>query len=123
MSATPLPFESKRPFQLWKYSVSHKQLLLRSNRDESRQTRVDVLFTNVSAMRVATHYETLRVVIAIGDEAAEVLKSLGIARGPHSEYYVIGGDPKGFVVAGGFAALEDEGSFSDPSGLLATSAL
>ena len=37
----------QRPFQVWLYSVSHGQLLLRSNRSDQLATRVDVLFTRV----------------------------------------------------------------------------
>jgi len=39
----------ERNFQIWKYTVGHGQLLLRSTKDPKCPTRIDVFFKNVGA--------------------------------------------------------------------------
>jgi hypothetical protein len=51
MSAQVADFQRK--FQIWLYSVSHGQLLLRSNRSDEFRTRVDVLFKDDCCNRPA----------------------------------------------------------------------
>ena len=48
-----------RRFQIWLYSVSHGQLLLRSNRSGEFSTRIDVLFKNVAAIELPTAFDGL----------------------------------------------------------------
>jgi hypothetical protein len=50
-----------REFQLWHYSVSYSQLLLRAIDESARPNRMDVLFTNVEFMQVRNRYSTLSV--------------------------------------------------------------
>jgi hypothetical protein len=47
-----LPIRFERRFQLWYFTVSHGLLLLRSNRDSSLGTRLDVMFRGVIEMKV-----------------------------------------------------------------------
>jgi hypothetical protein len=47
-------FESNRPFQVWRAVVGHSQLLLRSTKSDAENTRVDVLFKPVRAMKLRT---------------------------------------------------------------------
>lgn len=49
-----IEFESERPFQMWRYSVGHSMLLLRSTKDEQHDTRVDVLFKRVERLDLPT---------------------------------------------------------------------
>jgi len=39
-------------FELWRYTVSHHQLLMRSNKGNSSSTRLEVLFKDVGFMAV-----------------------------------------------------------------------
>jgi hypothetical protein len=113
-----------RPFQVWAYSVSHSQLLLRSPSDKEHRTRVDLLFKNVTAMLLRETYARLHVRAAhAGEETLAIRTLCGIDRGEHRTYYVIEGEPLSFVVAASVGSVEDEGSYSDPSSLFVTSGL
>jgi hypothetical protein len=113
----------ERPFQLWRYSVSHGQLLFRSTAGDGRRTRVDVLFTNVSAMLVRASYDRLVIRSARPDEEVRINEATGEPAGPHARYYVIDGEPLSFVVAGAVASAEDEGGYAEPSTLLSEPSL
>ncbi|MFJ6695464.1 hypothetical protein ACIQM4_05275 [Streptomyces sp. NPDC091272] len=52
--------EWDRAFRVWHYSVSYRQLLLRSLTEES-PSRVDVLFSNVRFLHGATEWEQLEI--------------------------------------------------------------
>ena len=54
-------FESDRHFQMWKYGVSHAQLLLRSVKGAAHSTRIDVLFVNVKRLDLPTSLNGLRI--------------------------------------------------------------
>ena len=43
-------FVSDRFFQIWRYTVSHRQLLLRSTKSDVAHTRIEILFKDVSLM-------------------------------------------------------------------------
>jgi hypothetical protein len=122
MSNTRLEYD--RPFQVWAYTVSHGQLLLRSPSDKEYRTQVDVLFKNVSAMLVRDSYPRVRVrAPRAGSETAAIRALCGIDQGKHVHYYVIESEPLSFVVAGAVAAVEDEGSYADASSLFVKSGL
>ncbi|MEU1373834.1 hypothetical protein ABZ442_09240 [Streptomyces triculaminicus] len=50
-----------RKFRVWHYSVSHSQLLLRSVNVDDRDSRVDVLFSNVKTVYLPTSFDRLRI--------------------------------------------------------------
>lgn len=50
-------YQSPRSFQLWAYSVSHSQLMFRSNQGGEWTTRLDVLFKGVHWMELMTTYD------------------------------------------------------------------
>ena len=45
-------FNSKRVFQIWDYSVSHGQLLLRSAKADEHATNIDIVFWGVRAINL-----------------------------------------------------------------------
>ena len=51
-------------FQLWGYTVSHGQLLLRSTRSELRPTQIDVLFKNVGYIQLPVLLEDPEVTLS-----------------------------------------------------------
>ena len=53
--------ESPRTFQVWDYTVSHAQLLLRSVKDSDHESRIDVLFVGTRHVNVPTTMEGLRI--------------------------------------------------------------
>ncbi len=108
---------SERRFQIWKYTVGHQQLLLRSTKSSSSRTRIDVLFKGVAQFHLPTSFTGLS--IAEGTDA-DVLKLCSLR-----ESRSLGKDVKVFTVKGvdffGYVAAliavchEDEGEYQDPS--------
>jgi hypothetical protein len=48
--------DSDRKFQVWKYTVGHSQLLLRSTKSPDCSTRIDVLFKGVSEFHLPASF-------------------------------------------------------------------
>ncbi|MFE0377901.1 hypothetical protein ACFW1M_20470 [Streptomyces inhibens] len=69
-------FRSDRRFQVWVYSVSHSQLLLRSELAENAP-RIDVLFKPVEAVRTGMFYDGLVIRCATAEEHARILAETG----------------------------------------------
>ncbi|MGW5570410.1 hypothetical protein ACWEVD_04345 [Nocardia thailandica] len=64
-------FRSDRSFSVWAYTVSHGQLLLRSDVGRNGNgTTIDILFKPVKAMKLQHRYEGLRIRCADEEEAA-----------------------------------------------------
>jgi hypothetical protein len=109
----------ERIFQVWRYTTSHNQLLLRSNRARGATTRIDVLFKNVHVMKLPTHLEGLDVWEASEGDAKAIVNESGFAIGETDHVYILGGSNyRGYVIAGSIAMHEDEGEYDDPSPLL-----
>ena len=90
-------FESGRHFQMWKYTVSHAMLLLRSVKDDDQQTRIDVLFLGVSHVQLPTSFDGLRIE-RVGDA-----------------FSLSGSGWQGTVVALNMVHAEDVGEYFEPS--------
>lgn len=71
-------FTSQRTFTVWRYGVGHSQLLLRAVPDELSSVCLDLLFEGVSAMKTATHYDSLEIALASADESREIIELSGI---------------------------------------------
>ena len=54
-------FDSSRRFQVWLYTVSHAQPLMRSVKAGGQSTRIDLLVNNVRALDLPTSTEGLAV--------------------------------------------------------------
>lgn len=117
MSQPILAFQ--RRFQVWHYTVSHGQLLLRSSKDESHPTRVDVLFKSVKSMHLPTLMEDMRVIEASPEEAAEITSDLGGWTLLGERVFLVQGSGfNGFVVAHIAMYVEDTDDYDAPSRLL-----
>src|SRR5690348_4830420 len=86
-------------FKVWDYSVSHRQLLLRSAAEDSG-SNVDLIFTDVSYVQLGTRLEDLVVRSATSSELRTLASRVGHVVDP-SEAFVLEatGVPPGFVVA------------------------
>jgi hypothetical protein len=93
-------FDSERRFQLWRYSVSMRQLLLRSNRDDEHATRVEVFYQNGRHLDIPTS-----------------MNGLAIQKDGEGRYRLSGDGWTGSIDAALMKIAEDEGSFDDPSPL------
>lgn len=111
-------FKSDRMFEVWRYSVSHRQLLLRSNKENRWGTRIELLFKNVQFMAVPPLFMSgLEICQCAADESAlpDHLRKFPV-KVPW--YRLTGASVEGYVAAGAFFTHEDELDYCDPSGLL-----
>jgi hypothetical protein len=95
-------FDPTRTFQMWRYNVSHSQLLLRSTKDDRVATRIDALFKGVRAVNLPTLMTAL-----------EIARS-GSARGDGLHYTVRFAGGEGYVVADAVFVVEDEREYDEP---------
>ena len=54
-------FQSQRYFKIWRYLISHGQLLMRSVSADAEQHRVEVLFRNVLAIKTTMELDKLTI--------------------------------------------------------------
>ena len=66
-----------RKFQVWRYTVGHKQMLLRSVKSEQAGTRIDVLFKAVEYICIPTTIENIVIEEVKGSTAPVLISSLG----------------------------------------------
>jgi hypothetical protein len=109
---------SARGFQVWEYTVSHAQLLLRSVRDELNSTRVDVLFKNVGFLALPTSMTVEAIEEVPDDELGSVSGLPAEAVSGGRKVFRLRSQPgDGLVVAGAMVSAEDEREFHEPSAL------
>jgi hypothetical protein len=104
----------ERVFQVWAYTIGLGRLLLRSTKNESFGTRVDVLFQNVKAMKLPTVLDGLVVTIAVAGAASEITDATGLLPDDETVFFALDSSTgRGYVVA----EAEDEGEYFEPSEL------
>jgi hypothetical protein len=104
---------------MWAYTVSHKELLLRSRKDDEGGTRIDVLFKGVEALCLPTKLTNLAIREASDEEAAHGLGGLAAAdpTGELRVFLVQSAEGEGRVVALVMFYAEDDGWWHEPSPL------
>jgi len=108
--------EFQRHFQMWKFTVSHGMLLLRSTKSPNHPTRVDVLFKNVARINMPTTFDGFIVSAASEAETQDLVQQLGtLALHRRHTFLIEGSNFRGHVVAGIVVWHEDEGEYSQPS--------
>lgn len=109
-------FSSDRVFQIWLYTVSHRQLLFRSNKDNIYSTRIEVLFNGVEFMSLYPLMDEGLVITspATGELPAEI----DFSRISRPWYRVESGGSVGHVAAREVIFGEDELEYFEPSSLL-----
>ncbi|MBE1465256.1 hypothetical protein [Kibdelosporangium phytohabitans] len=65
-------FGSERDFELYDYTPSHSQLLLRTIPSDDEETRIDVLFKPVVTQKLRGHYKGLRIRCATARERERI---------------------------------------------------
>jgi len=102
-------------FQLWSYTVSHGQLLLRRNKGPGFPTRVDILFKDVAAVHLPTSFDDLELAEDHGP-AQDFAGGLGAwpAHG-RKTFRLTGQSFAGTVVAGAVFCHEDTKEHFEPS--------
>jgi hypothetical protein len=113
----PIRYPGRR-FQLWRYTVSHGQLLLRSNKSEAHHTRCEIFFKDVVRMDLPTLMDEVEVDVAADADVPAFVLELGVCERWERPVYRVGGRGfVGYVVAGAVACAEDEGEYHTPSSL------
>ena len=109
-------YSSDRSFQLWRYTVSHSQALLRSNKSDTEHTRLEVLFKAVGYIQVPTALDGLRITEARRDSVD--LDGLDISPSSDQRCFRIQSNTgSGVILALAVYFAEDGGDYSDPSSL------
>lgn len=113
-SRLPIRYPGRR-FQVWRYLVSHGQLLLRSTRGGTRARRIDILFKAVRRMDLPTLMDDVEITMAGEDEVPAAARGLGAWDGVDATVYRVAGRGfAGWVTAGSVAAAENEGDYDEP---------
>jgi hypothetical protein len=110
-------FSSNRKFEVWRYTVSHHQLLIRSNKHNSSSTRIEVLFKDVVFMAIPPVMNGLTITKCDAIDDVPLANLAGL----HSlkPWYRIDADRLvGYVAAGAFITNEDELGYEDASPLM-----
>ncbi|WP_461036516.1 hypothetical protein [Streptomyces mayteni] len=102
-----------RKFQVWQYSVSHSVLLLRSYHAQQYATRIDIVFPNVSLMRLEPSYEPLEIHEAGPEEVADLLGDR-VGKPDRGRLFLLN-HGAGYVRAADCAWHEDQGDHRTPS--------
>jgi hypothetical protein len=116
MNATEL-FSSSRAFELWMYTVSHAQLLIRSNKGGTQTSRVELLFKDASLIHIGTVMRGISVEI-VPLERFVTLDAAKHKIHDRNIYQISSSDFTGYIVASAFVVHEDEREFNEPSGML-----
>ena len=106
---------SERLFEVWRYTPSHRQLLLRSNKSEGLNTRIEILFKDISVVMVVPVFSGL---IISECEIKEYPVGFAHSIGDRSLYKVESAEFIGYIVAGSVSIHEDELGYDEPSALL-----
>jgi hypothetical protein len=109
---------SERHFQIWQYTVSHSQLLLRANPDRASRKRVEVLFKGVEWLQLPTVLEGLTVVEDPTNAAIATVTSMmpGNSAPKKTAFRLEGANYRGLVVCAAAFVNVDSRSYSEPSG-------
>ena len=107
---------SKRRFQVWQYTVSHRQLLLRANPDASTSERIEVLFKGVDWFQLPTTLDGLTVVEDRENSALATVSSSLAGDSSRTAFRIEGTNYHGVVVCAAALVNVDSRSYSEPSG-------
>jgi hypothetical protein len=107
---------TNRDFQVWKYTVGHNQLLLRSTKSPEFPTRIDVFFKGVVEFHLPTHFRSLFITEAAYDEIQELRTLRKPSFNKDVKVFTVKGmDFTGYVVALAVGTHEDSGEYNEPS--------
>lgn len=105
--------DSERHFQIWKYTVSHSQLLLRSTKSSRYPTRIDILFKGVKSVHLPTSFDKL---VITEESSKDVHKFAPLGYSENEKLFVMQGVGfAGYVAASVIFVHEDDGEYNEPS--------
>lgn len=107
-----------RVFQLWVYTVGMGRLLLRSVKTASFDSRIDILFQNVQALKLPTILHGLTVSSPDAGDIERISAETGFLPEEGRTFFLLNGAHyTGYVVAGVMVTCEDVGEYFEPSDL------
>ncbi len=106
---------SERRFQVWGYTVSHSELLLRSVKSEEFRTRIDVFLKGVKEFHLPTIFDGLLVKEATAEDFEQMSILCDAVSLRHGAFVFKGNKFVGYVIAFGIWCHEDQGEYYDPS--------
>lgn len=107
-----------RTFQVWFYSTSHGQLLLRSHRKSVGEKRIEILFTDVHALNLRTL--NIRGLVIREAEPGEWTEPVEQFDAELRCFLLQSDGWSGYIVAGSLHWVEEYAGMTDPSSLLTT---
>ena len=113
---------SARTFQVWRYNVGHKTLLIRSGKDVEHPTRIDLVIVNVIAMKLLTSFHGFTIREASSTEALAAIREAEMEDPGElnelrdSRVFLVGeAGHVGWVIGADLGVHEDVGDWNDPS--------
>lgn len=107
---------SDRMFQVWKYTVGHRQLLLRSTKSPDYPTRIDVFFKGVAEFHLPTQLQGLFVTETSPNDVHRCSIDQAHPFASNMKAYAVkGANVMGYVVARAVFTHEDDLEYDDPS--------
>jgi hypothetical protein len=97
---------SERTFQVWEYRVSHGSLLIRSPRDSSIDTGIDLIFLDVLYMELPRFFMGL----SLDDPTPEEIRRVEGTLSPKfttDRIWILVSSGHRYLVAGGFMKIEE----------------
>lgn len=107
--------DGKRNFQVWAYTVSHAQLLLRSTRGDDHPTRIDMGFKNTKALSVSHLMPELHIEEADPQRRLALLADVGLPDDSAKCFLLRWTGGNGYVIAGVMVTHEADLDHSAPS--------
>jgi hypothetical protein len=110
-----MPFVSDRRFCLWDYSVSHKQMLLRSPKSPDLPMNVDIVMWGVEYLDLATTLVEVAMTAPSVEEFTRAEQVVGRDLDPSQVHCFASGERRFVVVAAGFKVLTNDLDIFDSS--------
>lgn len=103
-----MEFRSDRYFQLWDYSVSHKQMLLRSPKSPDVAMNFDIVLWGVEYIDLATSLQGLSITSPTCEDVTRAGQAMGYTVDPSHVHCFASGDRRFVVVAHGYKVLRND---------------
>jgi hypothetical protein len=105
-----------RMFQLWEYQIGMSRMLLRSTKRTADDTRIDLVFQGVDALKLPSVLPSLTLDIANAMQEALVIDSAGLILERGSRIFTLNGRGfEGYVIAVIAMVCVDDGEYFDAS--------
>ncbi|MEQ1954372.1 hypothetical protein [Mesorhizobium sp. CN2-181] len=107
-------YSSVRRFECWAYTVSHQKLLLRSPKNDTHSTRVDVLFSEIEAHLIFPVFPALSILQSgnLGRFPVQ-LPATNLTFQPFL-FELQSARVTGYIVARSIQFMEDDGEYHEP---------